>query len=324
MVRGVFLFLALALVDAGAWAQSRCDVLLIEAEDARTDVFAPRLLAELATAGLFTRTRVASNEPLDALARKHGCLSVVRAVPSGKGIELWFDETANGRPMVRNLVVDEQPLGPDVALVVLQTTELLRAGLQNLAAPAPTVKGTQRVRDEPTLPRRHTFVLGAGAGMQKQRGGFPSLPVFRVEAAWQFSLGVGPEVLLQGPWQASNLRTLEGSTKATPWSAAFGARLDHATSRWFGEVGVGLLWQIWHVEGVATSALNTRDQTFSQLGVYSRARAGANIASWLRCGLDVLGGANFSETRIIHAQRDVGGVGHLGAAALVILEALAL
>lgn len=324
MARSALLWVALSLCTGNAWAQPRCDVLLITNTGAGADMFSPRLLAELATAGLATRTQTFSDGPLDTLARKDGCLSGVRALPSGKGVELWLDETANGRPMVRNLVVDERPDGPDVAMVVLQTTELVRAALQGQSATSPGAVADvhQAAPAEPVSAVKHAFLLGAGAGVFKQRGGFPAVPILRVEAAWTLWRGVGPELLLQGPWQTSDLHTLEGTTRATSWGLALGVRVDHTFTRWFAAVGVGLLWQIWQVEGFANSSVIARDQTFTELGIYSHARAGVNLASWLRGGLDLSGGANFSETRIAHAQRDVGAVGQLGAAAVLTIEAL--
>src|SRR3954470_11649278 len=108
-------------------AQPATRVLLVV--DQGDDPFAERIRAELAALGLGVLTlepwRTGESVPsLEAVARREQVAAAVRTVPSRKGVEVWLADQSTGRPLLRQLVIDESPGGPNQGLVALQTVEL--------------------------------------------------------------------------------------------------------------------------------------------------------------------------------------------------------
>jgi len=321
MFRGMALLVFLLLAIGPAYAGDPVDVLVVKGGPSSADLFSSRLMAELDSIGFSTSSIPSSEAPLDVLGRAHPATAAVRCLSSGKGFEVWLDERANGRPMVRQMVVDERPGEPDVNMVVLQTTELLRAGLRGL-----TPQTSASAQAPPLLPdvAHAVWAFGTGIGLHDQLGAFPAFSVVRVEGSWTPLSALGIELMLQGPLHSSDLKSPEGTTKARPWTVVAGGRISIASNRFFAQTGVGLQGQFWSLQGDVPAALLGKQKDVFQLGVYSRARAGVLIAKWLRCGLDLLGSANSSETRIEHAQRYVGGIERFGMTGMFVLEVLSL
>lgn len=105
--------------------------------DKPTDPFVDRLRNEIASLGLTVLIRNHSGM-LEDEARANHAVAAIRVLPSHNGVEVWMAETS-GRSLLRQLIVDERPGGPDLGLIALQTVELLRTSLlPNIpAAPAP-------------------------------------------------------------------------------------------------------------------------------------------------------------------------------------------
>ena len=132
---------AAALVVAPpAVAQARLRVLLVV--DQADDPFAERIRAELVALGL----DVVSLEPwrtgeaiesLDAAGRSEGASAAIRMLATRKGVEVWMANQPTGRSLLRQLIVDESPTGPNLGLVALQTAELLRTSLLSIPDPGP-------------------------------------------------------------------------------------------------------------------------------------------------------------------------------------------
>jgi hypothetical protein len=128
---------AAAMVAAGpVAAQQRLRVLLVV--DQADDPFAERIRAELAALGLDVvaletwRTGEAI-ESLDAAGRSESAAAAIRMLSSRKGVEVWMANQPTGRSLLRQLIVDESPNGPNLGLVALQTAELLRTSLLSVA-----------------------------------------------------------------------------------------------------------------------------------------------------------------------------------------------
>jgi len=128
---------AAALVaPATTLAQSPLRVLLVV--DQADDPFAERIRAELAALGLDIvaletwRTGEAI-ESLDAAGRSESAAAAIRMLSSRKGVEVWMANQPTGRSLLRQLIVDESPAGPNLGLVALQTAELLRTSLLSVA-----------------------------------------------------------------------------------------------------------------------------------------------------------------------------------------------
>ena len=139
--------IAAALVAAAALAvappavaQARLRVLLVV--DQADDPFAERIRAELVALGLDVvsletwRTGEAI-ESLDAAGRSEGASAAIRMLATRKGVEVWVANQPTGRSLLRQLIVDESPTGPNLGLVALQTAELLRTSLLSIPDPGP-------------------------------------------------------------------------------------------------------------------------------------------------------------------------------------------
>src|SRR4051812_17904384 len=92
-------------------------VLLIEQG---RDPFLERVGAEIEKLG-FSLVRTDTNVPLEAAARAEQALCAIRVLPSRTGVEVWMADATSGRSLLRQVVVDESPGGPDRDLIALQT-----------------------------------------------------------------------------------------------------------------------------------------------------------------------------------------------------------
>jgi len=118
--------------SAGAAVQPAPRVLLVV--DQPDDPFAERIRAELTGLGLVVVALETwrTGEPVTSLegaARREQAAAAVRMIASRRGVEIWLGDQSTGRPLLRQLVVDERPEGPNQGLVALQTVELLRTSL---------------------------------------------------------------------------------------------------------------------------------------------------------------------------------------------------
>src|SRR5262245_61545358 len=82
------------------------------------DPFLERVGAEIAGLG-FSLLRADSNGPLEAAARAAQAVAAIRVLPSRKGVEVWMADATSGRSLLRQVVVDESPSGPDQDLIAL-------------------------------------------------------------------------------------------------------------------------------------------------------------------------------------------------------------
>jgi hypothetical protein len=319
MFRGAALLVFLLLAIGRAYAAEPVDVMVVQGAGSAVDLFSLRLVAELRADGFSTRTLPFADDPLDAAGRAQLAKAAVRCLPSGRGVEVWLDERANGRPMVRQMVVDERPGVPDVNMVVLQTTELLRAGLRGLPLQASSPPLPLSPKPMEVYP---SWSIGTGFGMHNQWGAFPAQPVLRVEGSLTPPSGFGLDFMLQGPWHSSDLASPEGTTKATPWTVALGAHMTRSTKHFFAQLGAGLQGQYWMLQGDTFATLLGQRKDVLNAGAYSRARVGVVVASWIRLGIELLGAENLSETKISHAQRYVGSLERFGLTGLVVVEAV--
>src|SRR5262249_53423866 len=115
------------------------------------DPFLERVGAELEGVG-FSLVRSDSSGPLEASARAEHAAAAIRVLPSRKGVEVWMADATSGRSLLRQVVVDESPGGPDRDLIALQTAELLRTSLLGEKTPhheTPARDAAQSATSEP-------------------------------------------------------------------------------------------------------------------------------------------------------------------------------
>ena len=91
--------------------------------DSPGDPFMDRIRAEVVSLGLEGVVR-APQGSIEARARAEHAVAAIRILPSRNGVEVWMADAASGRSLLRQVIVDETPRGPNQDVVALQTAEL--------------------------------------------------------------------------------------------------------------------------------------------------------------------------------------------------------
>jgi hypothetical protein len=304
-------------------------LLVVERAD---DPFAKRISAELTSLGLAVltlepwRTGV-SVSTLEGAARAEGAIAAIRTVSSRKGVEIWMADQVTGRPLLRQLVVDESPTGPNQSLIALQTVELLRTSLLSRpAAPAPG--GDPLVVATPSLPPAGTAVaetgVSAGVGGLMAAGG--SGTAVQIWLSLHRTLGrrarrLEIDVDLSAPARSSTLSAPEGSTSVSAFlaGAALLARLELPSAGLVLDGGLGGGAILLALEGHTTPPLAASTDLVASPTGYARADIELEAARWLRVGLRGVAGVARGAT-IHFAGYDVGSWGQFYGAGLAIVD----
>jgi hypothetical protein len=288
-------------------------VLLIEQY---RDPFLERVGAEIEKLG-FSLVRSATQAPLEAAARGQMAVAALRVLPARTGIEVWMADATSGRSLLRQVVVDESPGGPDLELIVLQTAELLRTSL--LGEKAPQERNAQ-LEVAPPKPPAEATPLAVGtknAGIQLWCGALyspggvgaalelgASLSHFFGER-WGFGLDLG-------------LPLLPGKTKDVEGSATLGTyfagvlalvRFAPGAGRFFVTVGAGGAPLLVRYRGETRAPLRSSAGTRFMGAAYVRGDVGIVAASWLRLGVRALAGVSFPRLSVTFAGNDAGNFG---------------
>jgi|GEM_PF-2102535 len=293
----------------------------------KQDRFVERLSSDLVSVGF--QVQIADERgavgSLEEIARIHRAVAAVRTLASGAGVEVWLDERASGRPMVRHLVVDERSEGPDVGLVVMQTTELLRAGLvvqpelpPPESRPAVEVSSTVATPSEPNAAIR--LSLFAGGGFFNQSGGMGTVSTAWLGSAVMTRSPFGAEVFAFLPLARASLTTHEGTTNGDPWLVGIGPRISFGRSRWFAQLGLGLGGIQWRLEGESLAPLTNKSGTFTSLVGYGRLAGGVRIFRSVSIGVAGFGAIPDLTAEVIHAERTVGELGRRISVGTVFVE----
>jgi hypothetical protein len=296
-------------------------VLLIEQG---RDPFLEQVGAEVEKLG-FTLLRSHANGPLEAAARAEGALCAIRMLPSRTGVEVWMADATSGRSLLRQVVVDERPGGPDRDLIALQTAELLRTSLlgesasseapQPRPAPAPTPAAQPRAPDETAATESgasHTRNTGVqlSAGALYGPGGADAAVELGVSLQHFFSERWGLGLDLSLPIGGATLSGIEGSAQLHPYfsGVAFLARLSHA-SPFFASAGAGFSVLYVTFDGKTQEPLRSGSGHKLMEAFYLRVDAGIELLAWLRLGVRGLGGASLQHVTFAFAGNDAGSFG---------------
>jgi hypothetical protein len=308
-------------------------LLVVEQAD---DPFANRLRAELSSLGLTVLTlepwrsgiRV---ETLEGAARAEGAAAAIRTVPSRKGVEIWMADQVTGRPLLRQMVVDESPGGPNQSLVALQTAELMRTSL--LARPLPPPAAAPPVADivaasppPPPSPGAAASEIGIGMGvgtLYSPGGVGTALQVWLTLHRLTGRHGRWRELALDlsAPARAATLAGPEGTSSVQTYLAAVAllARVEMPAGLVFdGGVGAGAVVVV--VEGRATTPLVERSDALVTAVGYARADLSLEATRWLRLGVRAVGGVAAERTSIRFAGNDAGAWGPFFGAGLGLVE----
>lgn len=314
---------------ASAQAETRPARQVLLIVDRAVDPFADRLRAEIEGMGLKTILMQAERvEQMEVAAREQHAAAAIRLVPSRRGVEIWMADETSGRSLLRQLIVDERPEGPDENLVALQLVELLRTSLLvGAQTPPPPPRPIERPQPqmEKKAARAETSAwctrVQAGVGTMVSPGGAGPA----VEALLSLELTgerLGLALDLAAPLRASRISGPEGSADLGPWRAglAFIGRLADRRSRLQGTAGLG--GAILHItsEGDPAAPLIAGLPAAVTMGAgYARFDAGVAFTRWLRLALRFTGGVAFGRLDFQFAGNDAGSWGRFfGTSALVV------
>jgi hypothetical protein len=128
MLLGLLLGSATCVALPRAAAAETAKVRVVFVFDRAGGALLSRIETEVAAVG-FEVVERADELSLEELARAEQAGAAVRVLSNGTGVEVWMADATSGRSLLRQVIVDERPGGPDHALIALQTSELLRTSL---------------------------------------------------------------------------------------------------------------------------------------------------------------------------------------------------
>jgi hypothetical protein len=281
-----------------------------------------RLSAEISELDVTLVTKT-SAQALDRAARAEGAVAAIRVVPAKNGVEVWMADATSGRSLLRQVIVDEGPSGPNYNNVALQTAELLRTSLlyaekpepepEPEPAPAPAPRPPEVRADPPPEKEEDRGEAGiqAGLGALYSPGG--------VSAAVQAWVAVHYPVK---PWLAAGLELSlpvdRGSVSGPEGTANLGCYLAAATlslrwqrqdTPWFAGAGLGGGLLRVTTEGDPVAPLAPSEDAGLTGLVYLRADAGIGVTRWLRVGARTLVGFSIPPVRVDFAGNDAGSWG---------------
>jgi hypothetical protein len=327
------------LAPGPAPGQPPMRVLLIV--DRPGDRFAGRIRAEISGLGLLVLTlepwRTAEPVgPLEEAARAQQAVAAIRMVPSRNGVEVWMADRTTGRSLLRQLVVDESPGGPNEGLVALQTAELLRTSLLSAPpppAPRPVVSPPPAAPPPPpppppvaTVPANPAATVKAGVqagigGLYAPGGTGGELQAwFSVHRSFGGRLGLAVDVSL--PLGSATLSGPEGSTRMRTHLGGV-VLLAHARApaAFYASGGAGAALVRVGFDGETDNPMLTARSTSLVAGAgYLRADAGLEAASWLRVGVRAVAGAALRHAGVRLAGNEAATWGPLFAAAFAVLD----
>lgn len=325
-----------ALSAAPAVAPSSRRVLLIV--DRADDPFAERIRAEIAGLGLpvVTLEPWRTHEtlgPLETVARGQHAVAAIRMVASRKGVEVWMADETSGRSLLRQLIVDESPQGPNQSLIALQTAELLRTSLLGQpgtprppAAPAATAapEGSPALVAGPVPGSTVEAEVDAGLGVLSSPGaGAAALQAWlslhrSIGPRWALALDLG------APLRGATVSGPEGSARLGAYLAGLTllTRLTRAGSGFAATAGGGLAFVDLRAQGETSStpALHTTAASAATGAVFARADGAFEVTRWLKVGARAIVGAATSRVTLEFAGNDAGAWGRPFLAGLLLAD----
>lgn len=305
-------------------------VLLIEQG---RDAFLEQVGAEVEKLG-FALVRADTSGPLEAAAREAQAVCAIRMLPSRKGVEVWMADATSGRSLLRQVVVDESPGGPDHDLIALQTAELLRTSLlgesatseaaaqQTPVAAPPAAPPSAVAATEPVAPSTRDTSVQLAAGALYSPGGATASVELGLSLQRFFAARWGLGLDLSMPIGAGTLSGVEGSMQLHPYfgGLAFVLRVTQPASPFFVTGGGGFALLYVKYDAVAQQPLESSSGQKLMEAFYLRVDAGFELVTWLRLGVRALGGATLQHVSFKFAGNDAGSFGPVLLAGFGFLE----
>lgn len=291
--------------------------------DGAGDPFIDRIRSEIVSLGLEVIVRPAQGQ-IEARARAEHAVAAVRILPPRNGVEVWMADATSGRSLLRQVIVDEAPGGPNQDVVALQTAELLRTGLfaepptaaANSAPPPPVIVQN--------APPRSSAENGVRTGVELLYSAGGASPAWQAWLAFQhlwsrrfgFAIDVSAPVRrgsLSGPEGTADVGAILGGAELFARFMADGERLVFTTG--LGAGFVSLLTK-GHPSQLGSAQLESNASTaYTGLG-YARITLAWKLSTSFGVGMSGLAGTTVARVHVRFAGNDAGewGVPLLGAA----------
>lgn len=303
-------------------AQQRLRVLLVV--DQADDPFAERIRAELAALGLDVvaletwRTGEAI-ESLDAAGRSESASAAIRMLSSRKGVEVWMANQPTGRSLLRQLIVDESPTGPNLGLVALQTAELLRTSLLSVAdaraataarqesAPSKTAETAVPVVEAKSVgPAAWGVQAAFGAMVSPASGDAQMQGWLSVQRLIVGRLGIALDGSL--PLSKGTVTGPEGSARINSalGGVALFTRFDASERPVYATLAVGGAVIRVDAVGDASQPFVASSDSAVTGAAYARGDAGFAATNWLRFGLRAVAGVAPTGVKVRFAGNEAG------------------
>jgi hypothetical protein len=257
--------------------------------------------------------------PLEEDARNTHAVAAIRVLPARNGVEVWMADETSGRSLLRQIIVDERPGGPDQGLIALQTAELIRTSLfpkpdkpavpepkPNTQPPAPLPPNSpQPAREHPR--GRETSVQAGFGSLWSPKGTSPSLQLWlslRQSLARRLGLGLD----LSAPARRGTISGGEGSGDLGAYLVGLElfASLVPPERPWYLDAGLCATWVRIQTDGHAKAPLIATSSSATLGAGLLRLDAGWSGSRWLRIGATLLAGATGNRLTIRFAGNQAG------------------
>ncbi|WP_434045070.1 MULTISPECIES: hypothetical protein [Sorangium] len=326
------LLLALAALAAGSSlaASARADEAREDASSTIAVVCAPgdrfglRVVAELESLGF--RAAIldpaadapASRASLEASARDAGAIAAIRAVPSGRGVEVWIADRVTGKTVLREMAGDAGAPDSDAALA-LRVVELLRASLLEAALPAPPpgeLPATPEIREKLRVPAPAALAdppppspalrVALAPGALLSPGGLGAAASVDLGVVWMPSEHVGAVAFAAIPLTSARIERANLDVDLSVQLTGGGARFTTRAGRWAPSADLGLAVVSLQSTGmVVSSGFSNGEPSTMTVAPFTRLGLAFAVTPTFRLRADVLASVVVEGVSIQSAGREI-------------------
>ncbi|WP_437654403.1 hypothetical protein [Sorangium sp. So ce1182] len=275
------------------------------------DRFGLRVVAELESLGF--RAAIldpaadgpASRASLEASAREAGAIAAIRAVPSGRGVEVWIADRVTGKTVLREMAHGAGDAGaPDRdAALALRVVELLRASLLETSLPAPPpgeLPATPEIREKLRVPPPAALAaspsppspalrVSLAPGALLSPGGLGAAASLDLGLAVMPSEHVGVVAFAAFPLTSARLEQPQLSVDLSVQLTGAGVRFTTRADRWAPSADIGLAVVSLQGAGmVVTSGFSDSESSAMTLAPFMRLGLAFAVTPSFRLRADVL------------------------------------